>query len=65
MPVFKTMVCDFEDWVAWVSPFWKREGSVVEGKAPPSRLRASFIEVSLVSRDIAAERTVGDKDDIF
>lgn len=40
-------------------PFVRRL-SVEEGKEPPSRFIANWILVSLVSRERAAERTLGD-----
>ena len=57
MPVFMLIVCDLLACAAcpFVS-FAVSLGSVSGGKAPPSRLRASWILVSLVSRANAAQR---------
>lgn len=56
MPVDTAIVWDLEDWVAWSEvPF--EEVLVRSGSAPPSRFRASWILVSLVSRAMVALRT--------
>lgn len=57
MPVFTEMDCEAEDCVAWpeVLPLVFES----EGRAPPSRFRASWIFVSLVSRWITALRARG------
>jgi hypothetical protein len=60
MPVSTAMVCDFDSWAAC-----SREDSLTlssSGMAPPSRLRASWILVSLVSRLMIAERMRGEED---
>lgn len=57
MPVLTLMVWDLLDWEAWPSFFAAVNlSSVSGGKSPPSRLRASWILVSLVSRAMAAHR---------
>lgn len=60
IPVLMLMVCDLLDWLAWPSAFKLSVSrvSVSGGKAPPSRLRASWILVSFVSRASAAQRWV-------
>ena len=60
MPVLMLMVCDLLDWLAWLfASFVKSFESVSGGKSPPSRLMASWILVSLVSRARAAHRLAG------
>lgn len=60
MPVFTLMDCDLLDWLACPSPTAvKSRASVLGGKAPPSRFRASRILVSFVSRANAAHRWLG------
>ena len=59
MPVFTLMVCDLLSCFAWSEPLLDSSfGSVSGGKSPPSRFRASWILVSLVSRVMAAQRGV-------
>jgi hypothetical protein len=55
MPVLMLIVCDVLACVACPSSL-RRRLSVSGGKAPPSRLSASWILVSLVSREKAAQR---------
>lgn len=60
MPVLMLMTWDLLACVAWPSApsaTWRRE-SVSGGNAPPSRLSASWILVSFVSRAKAAQRGV-------
>lgn len=57
MPELMAIVCDCEACVAWPSELAVSLLSVFGGNAPPSRLIASWIFVSLVSRARAAERT--------
>ena len=60
MPVLTLMVCDLLAWLAWLSAVLSNNPvSVSGGKAPPSRLMASWILVSLVSRARAAQRWAG------
>jgi len=55
MPVSMSMVCDFEAWAACdlSAPF---SSDVICSNEPPSRLRANWILVSLVSRLMTALR---------
>lgn len=60
------IICDLLDWEAWPSPPIAADNreSVSGGKEPPSRFSASWILVSLVSRATAAQRGLGDSDDM-
>lgn len=58
MPVLTEIVCELVDWAACAAVASSSLGCVSEGRSPPSRLRASMILVSLVSRASAAERTL-------
>lgn len=59
MPVVIVICWEVEDWVAWVVVVPFVEGEEVEGRSPPSRFRASWILVSLVSRLRTALRMRG------
>lgn len=56
MPVLTAIFCDLLACDAWPSLSERRRESVSGGKSPPSRLMASWILVSLVSRASAAQR---------
>lgn len=66
MPVLTLMVWDLLDWEAWPSPRAAVSlESVSGGNAPPSRLMASWILVSFVSRARAAHLGGWEVDDIL
>lgn len=70
MPVCRMMVCDLLVCAACPPAALLRtrsftRSSVSGGKSPPSRLSASWMDVSLVSRARAAHRGVGEEEAIL